>query len=503
MTLVPANLRKQWQKEFARSVDLPIYSGTIDKEVASKSHILLAIDTAKEERLARILTQRKWGLLIVDEGHMLRHGHTARYVFAYSLRAAHRILLTATPVHNSAYDIFHQANVVRPGLLGTKAVFTETYVSGQRRVSNPQILQERLARVVRRIGREATGLPFPRRRIKHVLVENRSTLERALYDDVLSVLRGIYRRHLGSAVLVRRPSGTMQGLSQIVLVAILVLRELASHPRAAIKTLAGPLVERVKHLAKITGDGTDYEAIEKIVKRYSNRNWTKGTHSKTDLLVTQIPGLVKKHGRVIIYVEFREAQKVIVERLEQRDDVGLPKNTQVISYHGGLTLAEKDHQLERFDEHHSVCFVSTDAGGQGLNLQQGNAVVNFDFPWNPMRVEQRIGRVDRLEQKAPEVVIRNFITTDTIEQYVYQTLRKKLKVCEDVLGHLLPPIFALRRLENPYTSEDDVLGIGQIILSSENDEDLRRKFLAFDEEIDEQFKRREGTWRPERRWIDG
>jgi SNF2 family DNA or RNA helicase len=351
--------------------------------------------------------------------------------------------------------------------------------------------------------RDETGLPFPSRDIDHVLVDNRSQLEQQLYNDVLTVLRGIYRRHLDSTAFLRRPSGKEEGVPQIVLVAVLVLRELASHPLAAIKTLSRPLVRRAQHLARVTGDTTDLDALDRILNQYSRERWQEGSHSKTDSLITQLPELVGNYGRVIVYVEFRETQKVIVERLQRKRQVGLPTKTDVISYHGGLTLAEKSHQIDRFNSHQHACLVSTDAGGQGLNLQEGNVVVNFDFPWNPMRVEQRIGRVDRMGQKASRIVVRNFITIDTIEQYVYQTLREKLRVCEDVLGHLVPPIFRLRRIEDRYSSQDDVLGIGHIILSSENDVDLRQKFLALGSELDEQLSRREAVWRPPPRWIDG
>jgi SNF2 family DNA or RNA helicase len=284
-----------------------------------------------------------------------------------------------------------------------------------------------------------------------------------------------------------------------VLVAILILRELASHPLAALKTLSESLVHRLK----AAGNTDDLQILEKIIKKHSKIDWRKqGFHGKTDRLIEQIPSLIKKHGRVIVYVEFRETQKTIVARLQSREArKKLPPNTAVISYHGALSVAEKDYQVERFGQHPRACFVSTDAGGQGLNLQAGHVVLNFDFPWNPMRVEQRIGRVDRLRQVSSKVIIKNFITAGTIEQYVYNILRSKLKVCDDVLGHLIPRIFKLRGVEAKYLSNDDVLGIGQIILSSENNDDLRRKFEALDQELEERLPGQPFEWRPTRRWI--
>ena len=499
LILVPTNLRQQWLRELSRCPDISIYSERSPKELKLQPHVLMPIDTAKEKRWSRILGNRNWDLLIVDEGHILRNDTTARYRFVYSLRSRYRVLLTATPVHNSAYDIYHQANVVRPGLFGTKAVFAETHMRDERQVLEPESLRSVLSRVVSRVRRSETGISFPEREISHVHITARSKPESELYDDILGVLRGIYRKNLGAAAYIRRPSGQEQGVATIVLVAILILRELASHPLAALKTLSESLVLRLK----AAHNTDDLQILEKIIEKHSKIDWRKqGFHGKTDRLIEQIPGLIKKHGRVIVYVEFRETQKTIVARLQSREArKKLPPNTAVISYHGALSVAEKDYQVERFGQHPRACFVSTDAGGQGLNLQAGHVVLNFDFPWNPMRVEQRIGRVDRLRQVSSKVIIKNFITAGTIEQYVYNILRSKLKVCDDVLGHLIPRIFKLRGVEAKYLSNDDVLGIGQIILSSENNDDLRRKFEALDQELEERLPGQPFEWRPTRRWI--
>lgn len=516
LILVPTNLCLQWHEEFQKC-EVPVasgytlrdgvlaYVGLTLKQITATQHVLLPIDGAKQSKWANALLRRRWDLLIVDEGHLLRHDHTARYRFLYSLRSRFRLLLTATPVHNSPYDILHQVNVVRPGLLGRKAIFAESYVVGERQLGNAQLLQERLTAVVTRKRRQETGLRFARRDIIDIPVGDRSAQERLLYDDILTILRGIYRRHLGPATLIRGPSGKELRRSQIVLVSILVLRELASHPLSALKTLQGPLVRSVERLAAVTEDSTDLAQLHGIIERHADVQWGNiGAHSKTDALLKQLPELIQQHGRVIVYVEFRETQKVIVERLMKKREAGLPAATAVIAYKGDLPRTEKDHQIERYAGHPFACLVSTEAGGQGLNLQAGNVIVNFDFPWNPMRIEQRIGRVDRLRQGADVVIIRNFMTVDTIEQYVYQTLRQKLKVCEDVLGHVLPQIFRLSGVDERYRTDEDVLGIGQLILSSLDDRDLAQKFLALGREIDEQVSSRPAGWRPERsrRWSE-
>lgn len=513
--LVPSNLRSQWADEIAAWSNLEITKEEgryRTHALKSDPYVLLSIDTAKEERRAKILRSRRWGLLLVDEGHGLRNDDTARYRFVYALRARFRLLLTATPVHNSGYDIFHQVNIVRPGHLGQKVVFAENFMRDDRQISNAPDLQSKLTVVLNQRQRHETDLSFPRRKIETVEIVERSDDERDLYDNVLSLLRGIYRWHLGSANFLRRPSGREEAVSQLVLISMLVLRELASHPRAALKTLAGPLRKKVAQLASATRASDDLQALDRklaeIAIRYKTADWGAGKHQKTDHLIEQLPLLASRFGRVIVYVEFRETQKAIDTRLRQLGKpalraLGITRKPQVISYHGGLSHEDKKHQIERFRESkHAAWFISTDAGGQGLNLQDGHVVVNFDFPWNPMRVEQRIGRVDRIGQASTTVIIENYITRGTIEEYVYRALREKLNVCGDVLGRVIPRIFQLEGIHSRYATPEDVLGIGQIILSSENEDDLRRRFRQFGDELDPEEAAASKLWKPRRRRLD-
>jgi SNF2 family DNA or RNA helicase len=293
---------------------------------------------------------------------------------------------------------------------------------------------------------------------------------------------------------------------------MLVLRELASHPLAAYQTLAGPLYKTVEQLAKATGAGQDLKILDRkladIVKKYKNAAWGAGSHEKTDHLIAHLPELAARYGRVIVYVEFRETQKAIVKRLTLLDKetlraASLSHRPVTISYHGGLTRDGKKHQIERLDAAKHAWFISTDAGGQGLNLQKSQIVVNFDFPWNPMRVEQRIGRVDRIGQDSPVVTIKNYVTLGTIEEYVYRALREKLGVCEDVLGRVIPRIFQLEGVHAQYATPYDVLGIGQIILRSEDEEDLRRRFRQFGQELDPEQAAGDKRWKPRQWRFDG
>src|SRR6185503_19474300 len=134
-----------------------------------------------------------------------------------------------------------------------------------------------------------------------------------------------------------------------------------------------------------------------------------------------------KGEKAIIFTQFRATQETIVEALKEQ---GITPEV----FHGELGWREKEEALDRFRQHAPV-LVSTEAGGEGRNLQFCSIVINYDLPWNPMRVEQRIGRVHRLGQEHPVRVI-NFAARGTIESYVLEILDRKIRMFELVVGEM-------------------------------------------------------------------
>ena len=127
--------------------------------------------------------------------------------------------------------------------------------------------------------------------------------------------------------------------------------------------------------------------------------------------------------------------------------------------YGEMSRAEKDGVVRDFKASEGkAILVSTDCGGEGLNLQCASGIINFDFPWNPMKVEQRIGRIDRIGQPASEIFIWNLVTRGTIERYVYNTLQGKLKICDEIMGDYFP--FIITRMV-VWQSHSE-LGIGRL-----------------------------------------
>lgn len=474
LILVPANLISQWCEEFLNffGIDLSELPHASVATLSSERIVLMSIDRAKSQHVAQSILAREWDLLIVDEAHDLRNPESLRACFVYTIRALNRIYLTATPVQNSGYDIYYLVNSLRPGFLNVRQWFTDQYMLDERSVYRKEALQTRLTETITRKRREEVGSSgFGERSPRTVWVENWTEQEAKVYEDLLEMLRGTYRRNLGLAAAVTRPSGVEQYVSQFVLVSMLVLREMGSHTRAALKTLNTALRARLEDLAVTLGDRNGLDSLDRFLKSHSGDLQHEEAHAKSMALIGQLEGLFQKPRSVLVYVVFRETLEIISELIAKR----FP-NIELVQYHGELSKEEKEKRVRRFKDSQQACFVSMDSGGQGLNLQTADTVINYDYPWNPMKVEQRVGRVDRYGQSSSIINVINLITRGTIEVYVYNTLQTKLEVFRNVIGDAMSP------LEIDDLWEDRImLGIGELILSSRDAEDMRARFDGLDE----------------------
>jgi SNF2 family DNA or RNA helicase len=158
--------------------------------------------------------------------------------------------------------------------------------------------------------------------------------------------------------------------------------------------------------------------------------------SKTRVLVAHLNEIAAREAeagrpaKVIIFTQFRDTQEYLREHISGDWGVEL--------FHGQLTPQEKDASVERFRRSRGPCaLISTESGGEGRNFQFCSIIVNYDLPWNPMRVEQRIGRIDRIGQSRPVTII-NFSVKGTIEDRVLQVLGERIRVFEETVGGLDP-----------------------------------------------------------------
>ena len=168
-------------------------------------------------------------------------------------------------------------------------------------------------------------------------------------------------------------------------------------------------------------------------------------------------------GKVLIFTQFRETQRHLARLLNDREwGVNL--------FHGQLNSKEKDSAIERFrDSAGPQILISTEAGGEGRNLQFCHLMVNYDLPWNPMKVEQRIGRIDRINQEHP-IEIFNLSVKDTIEDRVLDILEKRIEIFKRNVGGLGPIIEDLEnRLRRVFANPNELheVALGEIEIAIE------------------------------------
>ena len=153
--------------------------------------------------------------------------------------------------------------------------------------------------------------------------------------------------------------------------------------------------------------------------------------SKTEVLLEAIGRILDEtpEEKVLIFTQFIETQRYLVDELNARGH-------QSVMFNGAMSSTEKDLAVEHFRRFAPV-LVSTEAGGEGRNLQFCHIMFNYDLPWNPMKIEQRIGRVDRIGQKR-DVYVYNFAATDTLEGRILTVLHDRIRIFEESVGALDP-----------------------------------------------------------------
>ncbi len=439
LVLVPASLVEQWAQELREKFELDfVVSRGAAGAWGSHPLVIASLETARHERHRGRVRRAGYDLVIVDEAHRLRNHLTLGWKFINELGARYLLLLTATPVQNDLRELYNLVTLLRPGTVGTFAQFKHRFMAGGARLRprNVDQLRELLSQVLIRSQRAQTQIEFPKRFVRTIAVEL-SPDEASLYRDVSDFVRRTIRR--GDRATRQRWYFTL----------VVLQKEMGSSLSAAVGTLR-KLAAREESLLDTRRLAEFAERAEQVREQHKVRE-----------LVRLLSGIDDK---VIVYTQFRGTQELLARELEA---AGLP----AVLFHGELGWREKERAIDTFREETRI-LLSTEAGGEGRNLQFARHLVNFDLPWNPMRVEQRIGRVHRLGQKR-DVFVHNLVARGTIESYVLEILEKKIQLFELVVGE----IEEILGQWNPEVSFEEE--IFRIWADSEDDATRERRFSDF------------------------
>lgn len=431
LILVPASLVLQWVRELNQKFGISATAQKKEYMWTQVDIVIASMDTAKRDPHKSIVLSQEYDMLIIDEAHKLKNNKTSNYIFVNQIRKKYCLLLTATPVQNDLGELYNLITMLKPGQLGGQGQFQADYVVDKRIPKNEDLLQQELSKVMIRNRRSDGGIEFTRRHVRNIPL-SLSAEEQALYLGVTDFVRGRYRDAGVDA-------GSMLSL-------VTLQREVCSSRDAVFLTLV--------NLSKKTPEDSPYRAqIWELVSLIKQITANTKAEKAMELILS-----LGTNEKVIVFTEYRATQEYLMKFFK---DHGLL----AVSYRGGMNRGKKDWMMDLFRNRAQI-MIATEAGGEGINLQFCHNMINFDLPWNPMRVEQRIGRVHRLGQQS-DVYIYNLCTLGTIEEHIVSLLHEKINMFELVIGDLDT---ILERMEEQTTLESR---LQKIILESHNDDEIR------------------------------
>ena len=405
LILTPPSLKSQWQNELKSKFGLDFILNKDDSrfEGYDKHSMLIAsIASAVQPKNANLLKNIEWDLVIVDEAHRLKNATTQANQFVRELQKKFIFLLSATPIQNSLEELYNLVEIIKPGFLGSWKDFASTFTTdkkAQKIIPKKKIkLQEILKQAVIRTTREEVReyIEFTDRIPKTHLLEP-SEYESQLYQHSTEFVRKLWIDQKGGRNFIL-PLMTLQ-------------RQISSSTaalRGAIRNKKRQFPQNEAELENIL------ELSDKI---------------KIDSKMQRLQEIIKENPdeKHLIFTEFRDTQDYIFDYC---DDEGI----EVVKFNGSMSVKERDTAVSKFKRDIQI-MIATEAGGEGQNFQFCSKVINYDLPWNPMRVEQRVGRVHRIGQDE-DVYIHNLAIIGSIEEYVLKLLFDKINLFKMTIGDL-------------------------------------------------------------------
>jgi superfamily II DNA or RNA helicase len=505
----PANLTFQWQRELREKFDekfLVLQGHTLREQFGvnqwlEHKRVITSLDLAKRSDILPGLGQVPWDLAIVDEAHRMSwtppSRKTARYELGELLRdkADHLLLLTATPHKGDPAnftlflqlldrDAYADVRSIRAAMQERSAPFylrrtKEAMVHFPERRPDGTWVAAKIftKRIPHTVDFQIDGAEFSLYQDVTRFVKRQSARAAAQSDDprarAVGFLMSLYQRRLASSAhamrrslenRVRRLEAALQRAQDLARLAPPVLPD-ADELEEMEETERARLEEM---LDAVTLAGSADQVREEVceLKQLAARAEQVET-ACAEAKLSRLKGLLRQEGffdnptkRLLIFTEFKDTLDYLLRCLK---DWGF----QVGCIHGGMKPGSRDeigsrlHAEQQFKDGHIQVLVATEAAGEGINLQCCHILFNYDIPWNPNRLEQRMGRIHRYGQ-LHDCLIFNFVATNTIEGHVLRRLLDKLQEIRDaleddavfnVVGEILPAAHVERILRAYYAGK--------------------------------------------------
>jgi len=486
LIVVPSPLTAQWQQELKNkfSEDFEILTGDAlrrKRPFENGSQFLISIDLAKNEQHLDLFLDERFDLVVFDEAHRLRRDAnqvTQAWHFAHAMSREVEgfLLLSATPFRGKLEEIFFLIQLIDPDILGPLATFQSQFTA------DASLLRDRLSPVVIRRRKIDVG-GFTKRFAKTVKIDL-DREERAFYDRTCEYVKTEFNRALSRG----------ENLTTFIMIVFQKLLDSSSY--ALLKALEGRRARLEGLYFRVMNEMRESEDVEAAVREMRDEEEfeenhiinpqeiraeiqtltqlaTLGKRISRDSKLLQLKKTLKSmrsmgHQKFVIFTQFKSTLEYLLQNLEGYSSIG---------FHGGLNFNDKEEVIRRFFADIDI-LICTEAGGEGRNLQIAACLINYDLPWSPLKLEQRIGRIHRFGQTR-DVHIVNFACRDTVAERVVEVLEEKIRLFENALG---PSDTILGVFESEYKFGRSLMSfLGSKKTKREHNEELERSlFLAKD-----------------------
>ncbi len=496
LIIAPSNLRKQWNQELADKFFLPsiiIETKTFNEQIKignlnpfnqTENIVICSYHFAKNK--SGYIENTEWDIVIIDEAHRLRNVYKASNkignVIKNAIQKRKKVLLTATPLQNSILELYGLVSIIDDYVFGDLKSFKSQY-SRQLDEGNYEELKNRLLPICHRTLRRQV-LEYINYTERKAFCEefSPSDQEHQLYEWVSEYLQRpkLYalpnsQRQLMSLILRKLLAsssyaifGTLdtlvKKLEKIIIKKDLDLIEVIEEDFETIQELNEEwLVDETIIIAEIDYSTEDIEGINKEIedlKKFRDLAQKIKINSKAERLIVALEKAfieikkLKANEKALIFTESRRTQEFIYNLLEARG-----YKNKIVQFNGtntdakskeiyknwlkihtgtdkvtGSPTADKRAALVDYFKDEAKIMIATEAAAEGINLQFCSLIVNFDLPWNPQRIEQRIGRCHRYGQKHDVVVVNFLNIKNAADKRVYELLDIKFKLFDGVFG---------------------------------------------------------------------
>lgn len=539
LIICPSNLRKQWNQELCDKFSLPsviletksfnqqIKKGNLNPLDQKDTIVICSYQFAKAK--AAYLSSTAWNLVIIDEAHRLRNVYKSSNVIGNAIKEAlaerKKVLLTATPLQNSVLELYGLVSIIDDYVFGDLKSFKSQYNHPLENEDYKE-LRSRLHPVCKRTLR--------RQVLEYINYTERKAIREEFYptEDEQQLYEWV-SEYLQREKLYALPSGQRHLMT-------LILRKLLASSTHAIFGTLDSLIKRLENLVQKNDTSVledleqDYETYEEVQEEWLSdeeipneeepltqediaaikieiedltkyRELAKSIqkNSKAEHLLTALEKAFQQletlgaNQKALIFTESRRTQDYLLSTLESNGYQGEivlfngmnndPKSNKIykdwLAEHKGTDkitgspTADKRAALVDYFRDEATIMIATEAAAEGVNLQFCSLVVNYDLPWNPQRIEQRIGRCHRYGQKSDVVVVNFLNKANAADIRVYELLSEKFQLFDGVFG-----------------ASDDVLGaigngidfekrIAQIYHSCRSHEAIQQAFDELQEEL--------------------